>query len=502
LAATFLAVTVVYVSALVLFSPLPLQDAPNHLARAAVMADLMFRHGRQFGSLYSYHFLLVPYILGDLVLACLVQLLGPVAAGALWSVLAFLSLPCALFAYLKARRTAADATAVLLLLSLFLATDSFFVMGFFSFRLAVAFVFFGLAAVERLRRDWSLGTYLGFVALMIAAYLTHFAAIIFLVGAIGASGALRLYLRTSRVGREVLLLAPLAAILAWHFLMAAGYRQPQDAVAEPDFWGTLGGKFQYVLWDLERYGGAKNVLLMLSLAACLYFTVSQRKFLIRSILEPGVLEPWFLALTFLGLYIVLPSVYAGASFVDVRALALVAIFFLVGWFNVPPRVGGRSQVNVLALGCALVLVLGNLAYLGKHFRDENRWIGQYRLIVAKIPLGARVLPVYTAVKQGVTRYSLHVPSYATLDRTVLEPYLFTADNGSPMKYFRYIQRPYAPDEAWYHSEIHPEVDWRKAAADYEYLLVMRPFDPGRIGLSAHKVEENGTATLLAIDKSQ
>lgn len=462
----------------------------------------MFGHGQQFGALYSYHFLFIPYILGDLVLACLVQVLGSSAAGVLWSVLAFLSLPCALFAYLKARRTAPDVTAVLLLLSVFLATDSFFVMGFFSFRFAVAFVFLGLAAAECLRRDWSLGTYLGFVALMIAAYLTHFAAVIFLVTAIGASGALRVYLRTSRVGREALLLAPLAALLAWHFLMATGYRQPQDVIAEPTDWGTLGGKFQHLLWDFQRYGGAKNVLLMLSLAACLYFVVRRRWFHIRTILEPGVLEPWFLALTFLGVYIVLPSVYAEASFVDVRALALVAVFFLVGWFNVPPSAGESSHVNALAFGCALVLVVGNLAYLGKHFRDESHWIGQYRLIVAKIPTGSRVLPVYTAAKQGVARYSLHAPSYATLDRAVLEPYLFTADNGAPMKYFRYVQRPYAPDESWYHSRIHPEVDWRKTAADYEYLLVMRPFDPDRIGLSAHKVEENGAAALLAIDKSQ
>ena len=56
-----------YIVVLSRLSSSPFQDAPNHLARAVAMADLMFHHGARFGSTFQYHFLAVPYVVGDLI---------------------------------------------------------------------------------------------------------------------------------------------------------------------------------------------------------------------------------------------------------------------------------------------------------------------------------------------------------------------------------------------------------------------------------------------------
>src|SRR6185312_389797 len=97
-------------------SPLLLQDFPNHLARAVVMSDLLFDHGRQFGQAFTYHFLFVPYVLADWLLAGMVRVLGLTGATPLFPVLVFLSLPAALYIYLRAQQASAAATVTVLLI--------------------------------------------------------------------------------------------------------------------------------------------------------------------------------------------------------------------------------------------------------------------------------------------------------------------------------------------------------------------------------------------------
>src|SRR6195256_3576696 len=144
-----------YIAVLLWFSPLLLQDYPNHLARAQILADLLFRHGAEFGQSFRFHLLLTPYISGDLVLSSLVQVAGFKAAAAIWAILTFLSLPAAVYAYLRTRGASTEVTLLVLFISLYLSTDTFFVMGFFEFKLSIALVLVALAMVELLRQRWS-----------------------------------------------------------------------------------------------------------------------------------------------------------------------------------------------------------------------------------------------------------------------------------------------------------------------------------------------------------
>src|SRR2546430_8511100 len=79
----FALITAAYIIVFARFTMFPFQDFPNHLTRAKVLADLLFHHGATFGPMFEFRFMPVPYILGDLMLAGLVEIFGPTAAGAL-----------------------------------------------------------------------------------------------------------------------------------------------------------------------------------------------------------------------------------------------------------------------------------------------------------------------------------------------------------------------------------------------------------------------------------
>ncbi len=486
-----------YIAVFAWFSPLDFQDFPNHLARAMIMDDLLFHHGVQFGQSFQFHFLFTSYVLGDLLLAGVVSLFGVTAAAIIWPVVTFLSLPASLFAYLRARQTSAHITVLMLLISLYLSTDTFFIKGFTEFRLSIALVLVAMALVEVLGRRWSVANFGVYALVVVAAYLIHLAAVAFIAVAVGASGLWRLVLRKSRFGREVVLMSPVVAVLGWQFLVAAHYRQPEDLVLDAPVWGTPAGKLSGLLWGLLRYNPLPDYLLLAIFAAFLSFCLARRDWDRRAFLTPNVLEPLGYAVLFLAMYFALPSAQIEASYIDVRALALVPLFLVLGLLNLPPRtsaVVARPSVAVMCLAAAVAFA--NLAYLTTHIRRNSVWLAQYRAVVANIPEHAVVLPVYTLGLQHFVH--LHVASFAVMDRHALIPYLFSGDRGAPMKYFRYVDRPYAPDEFWYHAHQDSEVDWTQVRKNYRYLLMMKPFEASRIPVYTRTVAENDAAALLAL----
>jgi len=509
LALAFLA----YLAVFAAFPPLQLQDFPNHLARAQVMADLLFNDGAEFGRNFQFHFQFVPYLLGDLLLTVLVQLTGLTAAGVIWAAVTFLSLPCALAAYLRVKQTAPDVTLLMLFTSLYLSTDTFFVLGFLEFKLSIALVLVALTVVELLRKRWSRGRFAIYAVVVVIAYFTHLAAVVFIGVAVGAAAVCRLVLQMRQepanraavirvtLNREMILLAPVLCMLVWHFLAAVAYRQPQDIVAEAYNWGTFASKVSRLSWGFIRYNRSQDAYVVATFAAFLMYCVSEKRFRFRiDFVGPQVLEALTLGLVFLGLYFILPFEQAEASYIDVRALAVAPLFVVFGLLSLPPRqpsAGSRLTLPAIALASAVACV--NLGYLAVHFAKENEWLAQYRAVVANIPEQGAVLPVYTGRRTANIYDHLHTASFAVIDRHALTPYLFTGDRGNPMKYFRYTNRPYTPDEFWYQSSLDRDVDWKEVARSYRFLLILKPFMPDRIPVKTRTVAENSTAVLLAIE---
>jgi hypothetical protein len=489
-----------YIAVLLWFSPLVLQDYPNHLARAQILADLLFRHGAEFGQSFQFHLLLTPYISGDLVLASIAQVAGINATAAIWVILTFLSLPAGVYAYLRARGASAEVTMLMLFISLYLSTDTFFVMGFFEFKLSIALMLVTLAMVELLRQQWSSARFGMFAALIVLTYLTHLAAIVFIAAAVGAAAVWRVGFRKSRVDREIFLFIPIVCVLVWHLVEAVTYRQPGDLVGQHNYWGTVASKISRVQWDFVRYHRKRDSIVIATLLILLFHMGSRRIWRREGLVTPQVLEPLGYAVLFVGLYIVLPFEQTEASYIDVRALALVPFFGILGLLSLPPSTApSTSRLNAPAICLAAAVACINLGYLGFHFQRERVWLAQYRALVADIPANSTVLPVFTEEHTGNLLRHLHAASFAVIDRHALTPYLFSGDNGSPMKYFRYVHRPYAPEELWYPSLKDGRVDWLQVSRVYQYLLITKPFEPERIRISGRTVAENDAAALLAVE---
>jgi hypothetical protein len=482
-----------------------LQDYPNHLARAVAMADLIFHGGARFGGMFTYHFAAVPYVLGDLFLAGAVALFGVTAATALWMALVVLSLPLALLVYLRTTQVPAYAQILIVVLSLYLSTDGFLFMGFMSFRLAIAITIICLALVRRLRQTWSAGVFTLYCTLVAAGYFLHLSTIVFLAAAIGASVAVRLLTGSARVRTESYFLIPLVLLALSQLGAAPPEQAPGDLPGTPYVWGSWGSKIARLPWDFMRYYGTRidgriEKALLLAFIVCLLWSV--RKQLRRAApLQPAVLEMLLATGAFLGMYILLPSTYGAASYLDLRPLALVPVMLLIGCGCLLSEQTGAAHSGARgATALAVLLVSANLVYLTWHLLRDDVWIRRYEAVVAAIPQGARVLPLYPGT--DALRPFMHAAAIAVIDRGALIPYLFSGNRGTPQTYFRYRHLPYAPPESWYYvpSAGAQGVDWRAVECSYDFLLVMQPFEPRRIRVPTTPVVQNASAALLALQK--
>jgi hypothetical protein len=490
-----------YVVVLSRLSSMPFQDAPNHLARAVAMADLMFHHGARFGGVFQYHFLAVPYVVGDLILATAVELFGQRGGNALWMALVLLSLPCALLFYLRAVRIAADARAMFLLVSMYLATDWYFIMGFFEFRVAIALTLVIFALAQLLRRSWSVGLFVAYSGAVALGYLTHLSTLVFAAATIGASGLLRLLLRTSSLRLEACLLAPIIAVALWHFGVVAHYGAAGDLAASAYEYDTPPGKIARLGWEFFRFHRSVDGLMLLLLAVCVIWP-ARRRLRLRELKTPAVLEMLLLAAVFLGMYLVLPIATTDAYFIDVRALPFISLFGVIAFLCLWEEGSlGRNLGSALTLPLAALLVTGNLAYLARHLYKDDGSLTQVRRLIAVVPPGAYVLFGHT---QHGTAWMMkpfqHADAYVLADRGGVIPSLFSGDGGNPMKYFRYIHRPYTPPEEWYKRWPRLRVEWQEVACTYDFILMTKPFEPRRIGLATTVVAENESAALLGIDR--
>jgi hypothetical protein len=236
------------------------------------------------------------------------------------------------------------------------------------------------------------------------------------------------------------------------------------------------------------------------LLGCLLLCVGRVR--LRDLGNSAVLEMLLLAATFVAIYVILPMGYSEAWYVDVRALALASVCVILACANFPTvSIWARVPGPALATTLATALVATNLFYLERHLARGQEWLAQYRAVIAALPSGARVLPVGTHPRDGRIAAERHANAFITIDRDGLMPYAFTADTANPEKYLRYAHKPYAPVEHWYLEHEESDVDWRSVARDYDYVLIDKPFDTRRIPLPLTTVTENGSAALLAIDKS-
>jgi hypothetical protein len=474
-------------------------DYADHLARAVVMDDLLFHHGAQFGAVFQFHAMPIPYLLGDLLLASIVGVLGVAAATAVWTTLALLALPLAALWYVRATHADSRIRAPLFIVCLYCSLDWFYIAGFMNFRLAVAMVVAAFACVQSLRVRWSNGLYAAYVCMVVLGYLMHLSFVVFLGTAIGASGAQRLWLRSIAWRRETCFAAPLLVVIAWHAIHVQVFPQASEVVTGHWNWGSLALKLKHLDWGFVRFDAPLDWMIAIGMVAVPLLALARSE-ASRTVNRSAAAGMLVLVAAFLLTYAALPMRAGDITYIDIRALALaVPCAMAAPLMLLAPAAIGDARVRLCVLLGVSTLAIAELVGVGAHLAPWQAWLAEYRALTLAVPAGADVLPVYTRPLENRWRPFNHAAALAVLvDRGAIVPNLFSGDRGQPMKYFRYVQRRYEPDGGWYVHRMPGMVDWNAVACDHDFLLMTSPYELARIGVEYEVAARNSSGVLLKV----
>lgn len=483
-------IALAYTALFLCLSSVPFTDAPNHLARAAIMNSLWSDPHSPFAATFSASHFFMPYMLPDLGLILLIRTLGFHLAGPLWSTLTMLALVFSVWFYARQILAAPWAISAALLCSWYFATNYLFILGFFAFQWGVAAAFIALAALEAWRRTQSHMWMVLYFAACLLCYGSHAAPFAILAAIVGTVGLIRRQ-RWTRLALELL---PFALLIGYHLLLVP---------AEPVTYGntlthnTVADKFGHFIEAMfvrENYVIDRSILILFwgIMIAAIWFGIRRRVALAKFRDLAAVCA------VAAAIYFILPFGIGVISYVDERALPFFFIPLLIvalGIFeNASPN---RSRVALLVIACSL-LALANLASLASFLPKQNREVAAVRQALLTIPPGKRVLPIFTRNRDGNTYPLRHAAAFYAPERNGYVPYLFSQiSGGGPSGYFRDLTQIYRPPQNWYINQTPP--DWEKIAEAYDYVVITKPWSPSRIDQTDLELSyENESATVLRI----
>ncbi len=472
----------------------PMQDLPDHITRAHIIADLLFNHGRQFGD----HFFLTPsfspYMGTDLLLAVLDRLFGTAWAARLCIAITIVLLPLSTWFVVRQQgggRLAANTAGVL---ALYVATDSMFTMGFTTFLLSAGCALFAYGWFCDAMRTHSRRAYVYFVLLLLLSYALHLSALIFIIAIAGMSASFRVLRRRLSLKRAAALLLPALLLLGLQIAFSPGAN-----VHAKYTWGTWVSKLSWFAFQACRMQLSTDLPILAAFAAIAAFPiVINRPRKSRS----AAAEPLLITAVLAILYLITPYEIGIATYLDMRALHYASLFLIcAGVLCAELRPGAQT----VQLAAATLLAVANLLYLAAWMVPQNAALERYRGLARRIPADAKVLTIDTHVPRELSHQYYdpfrHAGAYVTLESRALTPYLFAGDREPHLAYFRYRLRPYAPEEIWYTLPPYlkgARVDWRRVQQEYGYLLVTTPWDTGKIPLPYTVVARNDVAALLEL----
>ena len=469
----------------------PFSDLPNQLARATIMGDLLFNAGAEYGAQFRLTPAFVPYIGGDLVLAVLTRIFGPEGGGRVWVLATFLSMPAAVWYLLASVRLGHRAWAVATLLSLYFATDWFFVSGMFNYRWALALAIAAYGAFRRYQGSPGVARYALYCLLVVLGYLVHLSAPVLLGTMLAGACAMQLLRRRLAIRVALAGMAPVVAVLAINMVTM----QPR-ALGDVFRWRGPVAKLLAAGSSGLRFHAPWESLLFLLVAACLIVVWRQSRGSGRGELAD---EACGVVAALLVLFAILPVEAGSAYDVDSRAIpALEALLMIAVVARIDARPANRPAAAALALAsCA---ALANLAYLQVEVGPQDARLGDYRRVLDTLPAGARFLGINTRPALGRYQPFSHAESLGVLHHQPATANLFGAHNVSFISYFSFRDvPPYAPPVYW---ALHGsrEVNWAAMRADYDFLLVTRPFDHSLVPIAYSTSSENAVAALLKVEK--
>jgi hypothetical protein len=494
LAILLVVTAVAYTGLFLSLSSDPFTDAPNHLARAAVMKSLWFDPQSPFEGTFSAGHSLMPYVLPDVALVLLIQLLGFARACSVWSTFTMLILASAVWFYARQVLTTAWGLAAAMLGSFYFATNYLFILGFFSFQWGIAAALVALGALEAWRRKGAARWMALYVGACIFCYGSHLAAFAMLAAAVGSVGLIRAYLKKQTWTRSALELVPFALMAGYHLLLVPAH---PESLSGPLNHNTVADKFGHFIESMfvrQNYVVDRTILALFwgILMTAIWFGMRRR---VRVPMELATI-----CAVAAGIYFVLPFGSGVIFYMDERALPFLFIPLLLLSLRVfEDAAPDRRQISILIAACSL-LAAANFGSLASFLPRQNREVAQFRSLLLAIPPHQIVLPIQTLPKDGNTWPLRHAGSFYTAERDGYIPYLFSgATGGGPSGYFSDLSPIYRPEQNWYMGREAP--DWNRVVRGYDYIVITKPWERGRLPLEwLDLYDENSVATVFRVRK--
>jgi hypothetical protein len=397
----------------------PMQDYPNHLACAYVLAHLS-QPASNFTSYYRADWGTKPYIVGYGLLVGLQRTMPIELAGKLVLSLCVIATPIAGWFFIREANPGAEANSVWCLLA---AYTPFLLAGFFSFQLSIAIccVFWGLwLRYMRTQQNW---VWLLNVLIATTLYFSHLMA--FLVAMLVVAIH---WLLTTRNLRALLLrfawFAPGLAFIFAQFLRPGSHVESQSASPMHRLLTSLewiGPREKAVRFgapfiaNLTSIHIAATLLFVLGLLAC-YWRNPQL----------SLKHPWIKITALLScLFLAMPDL-AG-----VMADARLSIFILV--IALAAFDPGRRKKWFFV--CGVMAASLHLLDVTQNFIRSQASIETTLEALASIPPGSKVLPlVRRPANEHLQRApTVHLWAYGVIRKNWISPYLFHGEGVLPLE---------------------------------------------------------------------
>ena len=442
---------------------LPFQDAPQHVAAIAALADYG-RAAAETRPWFEIDFLHAQYTGFYFPAVLLARAFGPdVAIRILLSIVALL-LPAVswmlLGSFERDRRLAIFAPALFHTAPLYI--------GVYHFVAAVPVALAAVALAERELRSPRLVRAAALACVGVLLFYLHVSALTLAVGAAGLL-AVTSGKSVSRMVRALSPLAPAVACLAFFVL-----RAPPSAPVAAILPGAQKPSWQSPLEQLHDLGRFANVLPgrvdEVFVAALLVIWIA----LVRQPGKPRIERWWRLPLlagAVFAVYLALPVSVGYIAYIHLRAVP-----FLVA-LVIDSALIARTRRSAALFATVALLQVGYTAQLVSSYRafDAEASPRQLELVLRAAEPGRRLLALMLHRKSNVVHFEpyLHFGLYYELERGGRARFNFGELPWMPLRFRRDIPAQRLP----LHWEFYPgQFDWSRARADADYVLVRTP-DP-------------------------
>jgi hypothetical protein len=474
----FIIIALVLISVLpvILFSHIPLIDYPNHLARLQIHKTLS--QNSYLARFYEFHWRFTPYLGLDLLAAPLTPFLPVEIAGRIVIVVALVMMYAGTI--LLNRELNPRNWGPSIFAGLFLYNGAFN-WGFINYVIGIGFAIWAFWIWVRYRDRGTVVWIFGFTMAGIIVGVMHFYALAMYGVCVGGYECSILWETLSREGRLRVscFRTPLKAaisIIVPTLVMLSPVSGGHGALVWGKSWGPQ------TFWDsLVKWKGEV-------LVSPIYFHHFAEKPLVLGalIIFVGAIALRILVVNrrmliplaaFAVIFVAMPSELWGVSFVDYRLPSGVAFIALAsfGW-------GATSRLRIgvasLLLLLCLIIRVGSVMWA---WRAAQPVLAEYDTALDSVPPGARLFCVMDGSAWGYPPLA-HVPVLAAAERGVFEPYTFS-DHGQGRQLLK--KKTPVPNRM----------------TDFDYLFeIGHPEFKIPIGLSLTEIQRGHTYILYRIDK--